>query len=134
MIRWLLDRVKALGYALKGVRWFFLNEKHALVHLIISVVILVGMYFTCQPLHRWVIMAILIAMLFAFEMMNSAFERVIDLIEPEKNETAGTGKDLAAGAVLVAGLTLLGVAAYFIIPRLFGYGCGSEVCAGGVCY
>jgi len=68
---------------------------------------------------RWLIVAI--SMVLAAEAINTAFERLCDLVSPGPNELVRVVKDVATGAVLVLaiGAALIGVltfAPYLVIP------------------
>lgn len=54
-------------------------------------------------------------MVLTLEMVNTAIELSIDLLHPDRHETAGKIKDIAAGAVLVAA-----IAAVLIAGIIFG--------------
>ena len=60
-------------------------------------------------LTAWLILTVLLALVFSFELLNTAIECVVDLASPEFHELAGRAKDAASAAVgvclLVYGLT-----------------------------
>ena len=45
-----------------------------------------------------------IGLVLVTEMLNSAIEKLVDLVSPERNINAGIIKDMAAGAVLAAAI------------------------------
>jgi diacylglycerol kinase (ATP) len=68
---------------------------------------------------EWAILLITMGFVLVSETMNTAIETVVDLVSPEYHELAGHAKDVAAGAVLLAALTAVGVALAILAPRLY---------------
>lgn len=64
------------------------------------------------------------ALVLGVELVNTAVEAAVDLVSPDRQETARIAKDCAAGAVLVASLGALGVGLVTLGPplldRIFG--------------
>lgn len=66
----------------------------------------------------WMILSIIVALVLAFETLNSAVEEIVNLVSPEYNPLAGKIKDLAAGAVLLMAITSVIVGAFLFYPYL----------------
>lgn len=58
------------------------------------------------------------ALVWVAEGLNTALERLTDLASPGFHPLAGKAKDIAAGAVLIAGIAALAVGAIIFIPKL----------------
>lgn len=52
------------------------------------------------------------------ELQNTSFEAALDKLHPEKHEHIGRSKDMASGAVLLAGFFALGVVIWITLGRL----------------
>ena len=50
----------------------------------------------------WILICIAIGLVIVSEMLNTAIEKVVDMVSPDYNEKAKFIKDVSAGAVLVA--------------------------------
>lgn len=50
-------------------------------------------------LNVWLALSVLLALVFSFELLNTAIECVVDLVSPEYHELAGRAKDAASAAV-----------------------------------
>jgi diacylglycerol kinase len=112
------ERLKSFKPALIGLRWFLKNEHNVRVHLFFSVVsILCGILFQISKF-EWIAITLCIGMVISLETINSAIERLVDLVSPEKNDLAGLVKDIAAGAVLLASIVSIIVAAFIFFPRI----------------
>ena len=107
-----------LKFALKGIVSFFRKGRNAKIHLVAAIVVLsAGFYFDLKP-EEWLWIALSIALVFITEMINSSIEILCDLVMPEQNENAGRLKDIGAGAVLIAAIFSLVVAAIIFWPKI----------------
>jgi undecaprenol kinase len=91
-----------------------LRAEHSLrIHLTVMVAaILVGVWTRPEPIW-WALLALSSAAVIAAELFNTAVEHLADHLHPEIHPAIRIVKDCAAGAVLVASLGALGVAAAF---------------------
>jgi diacylglycerol kinase (ATP) len=115
----LYSRIVAFGHAFRGW-WYVLKTQHnAWIHsLFASVVILVGLWVGLKPLD-WAVIVLTIAMVFTAEFINTAIEAVVDLASPVHHPLAKVGKDVGAGAVLVAALAGIVIGLLVIGPPLW---------------
>ena len=115
----LYSRIVAFGHAFRGW-WYVLKTQHnAWIHsLFASVVILVGLWVGLKPLD-WAVIVLTIAMVFTAEFINTAIEAVVDLDSPVHHPLAKVGKDVGAGAVLVAALAGIVIGLLVIGPPLW---------------
>lgn len=81
------------------------------------IVIAAGFYFEIS-LMEWGLITFAVGIVLVSELMNTAVEYLVDLIEPEINEKAGLIKDIAAGAVLLAAGTALVIGLIVFIPKI----------------
>ncbi|NBI12875.1 diacylglycerol kinase [[Haemophilus] felis] len=107
--------IKATGYSIQGLKSAFKNEAAFRHELAIACILF--------PLAFWigdsaVEIALLIGSIlavFAFELLNSAIEAVVDRIGLERHELSGRAKDLGSAAVFIAMLNVLLVWGLIII-------------------
>lgn len=80
--------------------------------------VLAGM---CLHLSReeWLWIGLAIALVWAAELVNTAAERLVDLVSPERLPLAKAAKDTAAGAVLVLAAFALIVGLTVFGPRIW---------------
>ncbi|MBJ7428080.1 MAG: diacylglycerol kinase family protein [Bacteroidia bacterium] len=117
MLKFITNRIKSFGPAWKGLFWLFKNEGNAQFHLIAAiVVIMAGFYFKVTN-SEWVLLFFAIGLVITSEALNTAIEKTIDLLHPEKNPKAGLVKDLAAAGVLVASITAATIALLIFLPK-----------------
>ncbi|WP_413288133.1 diacylglycerol kinase family protein [Bdellovibrio sp. HCB337] len=111
--------MRSFKFALKGIRSFFKTENNARIHFLASLVVIVlGFYFQLNR-SEWLWIVLAIALVWITEMVNTAFEKLVDLVSPQKNTQAGQVKDLAAGAVLLAATAAVVIAVLIFGPYLF---------------
>lgn len=70
---------------------------------------------------EWLILIIAIGSVIGAEVMNTAIEIVVDMVQPNFNPLAGMAKDVAAGAVLVTTIQAVAVGSIVFFPRLFRF-------------
>ncbi|MEG2574055.1 MAG: diacylglycerol kinase family protein, partial [Bacteroides sp.] len=54
--------------------------------------------------NEWIAILLCVALVFAAEAFNTAIERLVNIVSPERNVQAGDVKDIAAGAVLICAI------------------------------
>ena len=108
----------ALRYALRGMA-FMLEPRNARLLLAVTVVVVAaGFWLRLAPL-EWCAALAAIALVWIAETLNTAVERLTDLVSPEYHPLAGKVKDIAAAAVLMAMLAAISIGAALFGPRLF---------------
>ena len=109
--------VATFRYALRGIG-FMLGELNVRVLLAATLLTIgAGAYFSLAAL-EWCAVLLAIALVWAAEGLNTALERLTDLVSPQFHPLAGKAKDIAAGAVLLAALGAFCVGLIVFLPRL----------------
>lgn len=106
----IVARLKSFTYALEGFAFMLRTQHNAWVHLVATIgVVALGFALKVSADDwRWLIAAI--ALVWIAEAMNTAFEHLCDVVQPEFHPSVKRSKDIAAAAVLVCVIasTLLG--------------------------
>lgn len=106
--------LRSLHTAFDGLVYVLRMERNARFHLIIAVLtlLLAVVLQVSNPEMAAIFFAIIIV--FVSEIVNTAIEKILDLIEPGHNQQVRIIKDIAAGAVLVSavGAAAIGVAVF----------------------
>lgn len=96
-----VKQLRSFGYAWQGLRCCVGKEQNLSFHLIATaVVVAAGCYFGITRT-EWMVLCLCIGMVIAAELFNTAIERLVDLVSPQRHPLAGQVKDIAAAAVLV---------------------------------
>lgn len=77
--------------------------------------VLLGFYLGISR-YEWLFIVLAAAMLLTTECLNTAVEKLVDLVSPGYNELAGRVKDIAAGAVFIAGLASFTISMVIFVP------------------
>jgi diacylglycerol kinase len=110
--------IKSFKYALQGLKKVFLEEQNFRIHSIIALlVIILGFYFQIR-IWEWIIIILLITIILILEIINSIFERLLDLIKPRIHEYVGDIKDMTATAVLVGAVASVIVGLIIFLPYI----------------
>jgi len=110
---------RSLRIAVAGIYHVLRTERNAQWELIVGIlVVIAGILFRVSPV-EWAILILLICLVLALEILNTAIEAVVNLTTGEYHELAKIAKDAAAGAVLImaTGSVLIGIAIFG--PRLW---------------
>jgi diacylglycerol kinase (ATP) len=97
---------------------FLLREPNARIHVAAALTVTGAGLLAALSRVEWAVVLASIGLVFALETLNTALEGYVDLAAPGRHETAGRAKDAAAGAVLLASFTSVGVAVILFGPRL----------------
>ncbi len=111
-------RSKSALYALNGLKTLFKEEHNSRIHTGITIVVVIAGFLLHISATEWMIIAILVALVFGLEIMNSAVENLCDHVTPEKNEMIRKVKDLAAAAVFFASVISVICGAIIFLPKL----------------
>jgi diacylglycerol kinase len=113
--------MSSFGHAIRGIRFLIRSERHAQIHLLATVVVVVcGLVLSISAV-EWCLVSLAIGLVWATEALNTALERLVDLCSPQHNEVAGHAKDLAAGAVLLAAVVAAVVGLVVFLPRIAAF-------------
>lgn len=95
------------------------TQRNASVHVVIALVVFgISIWLGLKPL-EWAVIVLTTAIVFAAEFLNTAIEAVVDLASPGKHPLAKVGKDVGAGAVLIAALAAVVIGALILGPPLW---------------
>ncbi len=109
---------KAFANAFKGIAQFFLHERNGKIQLLVAVAVIVcGYYFTISAT-EWIIVLLCIGAVISAEMMNSALEKLCDLVHKEYHPTIKIIKDVAAAAVLWLAIISVIIGIIIFLPKL----------------
>nr|WP_298925861.1 diacylglycerol kinase family protein [uncultured Allomuricauda sp.] len=114
----LKNRIKGVGYAMKGMFLLLRTESSIKIQFVIALVVTgAGFYFNISNT-EWMIQLIAIGMVMGIEGLNTAVEKLSDFVQPEKDPKIGFIKDVSAGAVMIVSI-LAGIVGLLIyVPKL----------------
>lgn len=111
--------IKSFTNAFHGIAFLFKSQLNARIELIIAFIVIVfGFVFKISPT-EWILIVLCIALVLAFEGINTAIEIFADKLHPGFDENIGKAKDVAAGAVLIASIFAAVIGFIIFVPRLW---------------
>lgn len=117
----IIKRAQSFVHAGRGIRVFFATTHNAWLQLLIlAVAIAAGWFFHISRM-EWLALVLAAGLVLTAEAINTAIEIDVNLTSPDHHPFARDTKDVAAGAVLLASLMALAVAALVFVPYLYGY-------------
>ena len=111
-------QLRSFGYAWKGIRCCVGKEQNLSFHLIATVITVIAGFTFGISRTEWMIVLLCIGAVIAAELFNTAIEKLVDLVSPERHPIAGQVKDIAAGAVLVCAVAAAMVGLLIFTPYL----------------
>lgn len=110
--------IRSFKYALEGIL-SAMKEQNFKFHLLSVVIVIIAAVWTGISMVEWLVVILIMTLVLSLEMMNSAIERVVDLVTTEIHPLAKLAKDLAAGAVLIAAIASVIIGCIIFLPKWF---------------
>ena len=105
----LMKLLKSFNFSINGIK-ILLKEQNFVIHLFaLFVVILVAIYLELNYL-EWIVLLLTCGFVISLEAMNTAIEKMCDLISKEKKKEIKTIKDISAASVLIQALISIAIA------------------------
>jgi diacylglycerol kinase len=113
------NRLKSFRYAAQGFLYIVRYEHNARIHLFISgVVLIMGFLLHIRRL-EWVLVLLCMGFVLTAEMINTAIEKLADIVSPLKNEQIRVIKDISAAVVLLSSFLAMISGLIIFVPYLW---------------
>lgn len=110
--------IKSFKYAIKGIVYTFKEEQNFRFHIISAVFVFALMMILDTSLLEKAFLIFLIGLVVIAELINSIFERIVDIIKPRLHPYAKTIKDMTAAIVLIAAIVSFVCGLIIFIPKI----------------
>lgn len=110
--------VKSFTFASKGVVNLFKTEQNARIHIIIAAVVGILAYFLNVTRLEATILFFAVILVLSIEIINTAIEKLIDVVHPANHEKIEFIKDAMAGAVLIVAIIAFVVGILIFYPHI----------------
>ena len=107
---------RSFGFAIGGIK-VALKEQNLRFYLLSAIIVIILAILTGLTIIEWCIIIIVIFLVLAAEIFNTAIEKVVDLVSPNFHPLAKAAKDIAAGAVLVIASMSVIIEILIFIPK-----------------
>lgn len=118
MKKFLSDRLKSFLPAFEGIHYLIRNEGNAIIHLIATAIVLILSIILKITSSEWALIILAIILVWFAELINTAFEKLTDIIQPELHPKAKIIKDLAASAVLITSIFSVIIGLLILGPKI----------------
>lgn len=105
--------------AFKGLFYAFC-DKSVKIQVFLAILAIIGGFIIKLNLFEWITFVLCIGIVIGFEILNTAIERVCDLIDENHNPKIAYIKDISAGAVLLVCIMSLIICGLICIHKLGG--------------
>lgn len=113
--------LKSFRYAFEGVFYAFKFNRNIRTHFLVAfIVVLVSLYLHVSPFEMS-ILGVVILLVIASEMINTAIEEMVNLIVSEHRKEAKIAKDVAAGMVLLTSIGSVIVGILIFVPYILRF-------------
>lgn len=108
----------SLKHAFNGIMYVLKNENNSRFHLVATILVIILAVFLNLSRIEWVFLILVIFLVWFAEILNTALEKMYDIIEPNINPKVKIGKDLSAAAVLATAILSVIVGVLILGPKL----------------
>ena len=105
-------------YAFRGLRHAFVYHQNLRIHSVLACLAIVFGVLLRISFCEWVAVLLMIFLVLAAEMINTAFEEMTNLLKCEHDRRCEIAKDVSAGMVLLAAIFAVIVAAVVFLPKI----------------
>ena len=103
---------------MKGIITVYKTEQNILIHTVCAIlVVIASVYFDISKV-EYCLLILVIGLVIAFEIINTAIEYTIDLAMPNIHPMAKMAKDAASGAVLVMTIVSIMIGLIIFLPKI----------------
>lgn len=113
------DWLTTFKNAFNGCFYAFKTQKNFKIHLGLSLFVLILAVWLKISLTKFLFLVLAITFGLTAEMVNTAFEKTVDLITEEYHPKAKIAKDVSAGMMLVVSIGLAILGALILLPPLW---------------
>lgn len=115
------ERWRSIRTAWQGVRYVLQTQQNARIHLLIALLVLIVAALFRVSRVEWILLLVMISIVWAAELFNTAVEVIIDHISPEQQRFARISKDVSAAGVLITAIISILVGGLIFGPRLVSW-------------
>lgn len=108
----------SFGHAMDGISYVVSHERNFIIELVFAVLVTIASFILKVSLIEWCILVLVIGIILALEMINTAIERCVDLVTKDYRELAKIAKDVSAGAVLVMSMFSVILGILIFLPKI----------------
>lgn len=110
--------INSFKYSIEGLIYAYRNEQSLFIHVCMTIlVVTLGLLLGLER-YEWLFLFIIIGIILAAELMNTAIEATIDLVCKTFNINAKIAKDTAAASVFILSIIAIVGGLYIFLPKI----------------
>ncbi|MHC1741020.1 MAG: diacylglycerol kinase family protein [Anaerolineaceae bacterium] len=113
--------LSAFRNAFQGLWYVFSSQRNAKIHAIITCLVILFSFLLRISLIEWIAILFAIGFVWSSECLNTAVEKITDLVSPEYNGLAKVTKDSAAAGVLISAIIAVCVGLIIFLPKILAF-------------
>ena len=110
-----------ISLAITGLFQAIRRERHMKIHLLLSFLVLLPLFWIPVDTIRIWILIILLCLLIVVELINTAIETTIDLITKQFRYRAKLAKDISSGAVLIIAILVVNFSIFIYWTSMYNF-------------
>lgn len=114
----LKNRLMSFRHAFRGLGLLVRNEANMRIHLVLTAVVIAAGILLHISAAEWLIIILTIGFVLVAESLNSAVEKLCDLVSPDENRRIKNIKDMLAAGVLISAIMAAIVGLVVFLPHI----------------
>jgi len=110
--------VSSFDNAVRGVIFLLKSEQNARIHAVITILVGIAAYILEVSRIEAAVLFMAVILVFAIEIINTAIEKIFDLLHPQDHQIIRAVKDAMAGAVLISAMIAIVTALLVFLPYI----------------
>jgi diacylglycerol kinase len=106
-------------FAFAGLAYSFKTQRNFRIHVAIALLAVLAGIIVGLSWVEWAVVALLVVLVLAAEMVNTMIESLVDLVTQEYHPLAKVAKDVAAGVVLLTAIGAVVVGVLIFLPKVW---------------
>ncbi|NMA64949.1 MAG: diacylglycerol kinase family protein [Clostridiaceae bacterium] len=94
--------IESFKNAINGICKAVKSERNLIIHIVATVIVVTAGIIFRIDLFRWICLTLVIGFVLVSELLNTAIEKLTDMVTTEYSEQARKVKDIGAAAVLIS--------------------------------
>lgn len=110
--------LKSFSYASRGLLKTWREEQNLQIHTLAALAVFTAGYLLSISQVEWLVLILTVLLVFLMEIVNSAIERVTDILKPRIHGYVKEIKDIMAAAVMISAIGAFVVGLVIFGPRI----------------
>jgi diacylglycerol kinase (ATP) len=110
---------KSFNYAIEGIHFALHSDQNLVIHFIVAFLVIIASILLGLSAFEMAILGLTMILVITVEMINTAIEKVVDLIIQQHHINAKVAKDIASGMVFITAVGSIIVGLLIFLPHVF---------------